>query len=210
MFSFSGQLKKLSLLLLVPLLSACVEGGAGPGYGGGGYYPPPRPQPQPQMCTMEYRPVCGERGGRFETFSNGCQADARGYRIVSPGECRGPGAYPPPGRPDWNEPGRPTRPDWDRPSRPDRPDWNQPNRPDRPDWNGSGRPTRPDPDRPSRPDRPDWNQPGRPDRPSAGGVCTREYRPVCGERGGRTQSFPNACEARNAGYGVVSSGECRR
>jgi len=184
MFSISGQLKKLSLLLLVPILSACVEGGPGPGPGGG-YYPPPRPQPQPQMCTMEYRPVCGERGGRFETFSNGCQADARGYRVVSPGECRGPGpgpgAYPPPGRPD-------------------RPDWDRPGRPDRPDWNGPGRPDRPEPGRPSRPDRPG----------SAGGVCTREYRPVCGERGGRTQTFSNSCEARNAGYGVVSSGECRR
>lgn len=206
MFSISGQLKKLSLFLLVPMLSACVEGGPGPGPGPGGYYPPPRPQ-QPQMCTMDYRPVCAERGGRFETFSNGCQADARGYRVVSPGECRGPGpgpgSYPPPGRPD--------RPDWDRPSRPDRPDWDRPGRPDRPDWNGPGRPDRPEPGRPSRPDRPDWNQPGRPDRPGpAGGVCTREYRPVCGQSGGRTQTFPNACEARNAGFGVVGSGECRR
>lgn len=199
MFFISGQLKKLSFFLLIPMLSACVEGGPRPGPGPGGYYPPPRPQPQ--MCTMEYRPVCGERGGRFETFSNGCQADARGYRVVSPGECRGPGAYPPPGRPDWNPP----------PGRPDRPDWDRPSRPDRPDWNGPGRPDRPEPGRPSRPDRPDWNPPGRPDRPgTGGGVCTREYRPVCGERGGRTQSFPNACEARNAGYGVISSGECRR
>ncbi|KGE01085.1 hypothetical protein JL39_08070 [Rhizobium sp. YS-1r] len=167
MVSFSGQSKRLALFLLIPMLSGCVEGGPGPG----GYYPPqrpPRPEPQPQMCTMEYRPVCGERGGRFETFGNACQARGRGFRIVSSGECRRqPGPLPPPGRPD----------------RPDRPDWNQPGRPDRPD---------------------------RPGRPEQSGFCTREYRPVCGQRGSRTQTFPNACEAANAGFSVVASGECRR
>ena len=108
----------------------------------------------------------------------------------------GPGPGYPPERPapGWSRPDRPDpRPDWDRPSRPDRPD--RPSRPDRPDW-----------DRPSRPDRP-----GRPDRPeNGGGMCTREYRPVCGQRGGRLQTFPNACEARNAGFGAVSPGECCR
>lgn len=161
MFSIRSQRNKLPLLVLLPMLSACVEGG--PPSGPGGYYPPPRPEPGPQMCTMEYRPVCGERGGRFETFGNSCQARARGFRVASPGECRGPGGYPPPGRPD-----RPDRPDWDRPGRPDRPD--------------------------------------RPEQ----GFCTREYRPVCGQNRGRTRTFPNACEARNAGFGVISSGECRR
>jgi hypothetical protein len=169
MFSIKSQRNKLPLLVLLPMLSACVEGG--PPSGPGGYYPPPRPEPGPQMCTMEYRPVCGERGGRFETFGNSCQARARGFRVASPGECRGPGGYPPPGRPD--------RPDWDRPGRPDRPDWDRPGRPDRPD---------------------------RPEQ----GFCTREYRPVCGQNRGRMQTFPNACEARNAGFGVISSGECRR
>ncbi|MFB9948076.1 Kazal-type serine protease inhibitor domain-containing protein [Rhizobium puerariae] len=180
MVSCFGQSKRLAFFLLIPLLSGCVEGGPGPG----GYYPPqrpwPEPRPQPQMCTMEYRPVCGERGGRTETFGNACQARERGYRVVSSGECRQPG-FPQPGRPD--------RPDWDHPGRPDRPDWDRPGRPDRPDW-----------------DRPD--RPGRPERP--GGVCTREYRPVCGQRGSRTQTFPNACEAGNAGFSVVASGECRR
>ncbi|AYD01665.1 Kazal-type serine protease inhibitor domain-containing protein [Neorhizobium sp. NCHU2750] len=115
----SSHFNKLPLLILLPVLSACVEDG--PPSGPGGYRPPPRPQPQ--MCTMDYRPVCGERGGRFETFGNACQADARGFRIVSSGECRGPGITPPPGRPDRpDRPGRPDRPDWDRPGRPDRPD----------------------------------------------------------------------------------------
>lgn len=99
-----------------------------------------------------------------------------------------PGGYYPPERP---------RPDWNRPQRPDRPDWNHPGRPDRPDWNQPGHPSRPD-------------QPGRPGRPEQPGFCTREYRPVCGQQGGRTQTFPNACEAANAGFGVVASGECRR
>ncbi len=168
----SKHASKLPLLLLVPLLSACVEGG--PPSGPGGYYPPPRPDRGPQMCTMDYRPVCGERGGRLETFGNSCQASARGFRVVSSGECRGPG--------------RPDRPDRDRPGRPDRPDW----------------------DRPGRPDRPDWDRPGNPGRPQPGGICTREYRPVCGQNGRRLQTFPNACEARNAGASVISSGECRR
>lgn len=173
----SRHIIKLPMLLLLPVLSACVEGG--PPSGPGGYYPPPRPDRGPQICTMDYRPVCGERGGRFETFGNSCQAGARGFRVVSSGECRGSG--------------RPDRPDWDRPGRPDS------GRPDRPDW-----------DRPGRPDRPDWDRPGRPDRPQQGGICTREFRPVCGQRGGRTQTFPNACEANNAGFGIISSGECRR
>jgi len=42
-----------------------------------------------KVCTMEYRPVCGQRGRDMRTFGNACSADAEGYRIVSPGECRG-------------------------------------------------------------------------------------------------------------------------
>lgn len=174
MFSISRQRNKLSLVLLLPLLSACVEGGPPSGPGG---YPPSRPEPEPEMCTMDYRPVCGERNGRLETFGNSCQARARGFRILGSGECQGQG--------------RPGRPDWDRPARPDRPDWD---RPDRPEW----------------PERPDWDRPGRPGRPAGDRACTREYRPVCGQRSGRTQTFPNACEAGNAGYAVIGQAECRR
>ncbi|MFU0506736.1 Kazal-type serine protease inhibitor family protein [Pseudaminobacter sp. NGMCC 1.201702] len=39
--------------------------------------------------------------------------------------------------------------------------------------------------------------------------CTREYQPVCGERGPSRQSFPNACEADRAGYRIVYPGQCR-
>ncbi|MEO3384802.1 protease inhibitor [Mesorhizobium sp. CAU 1741] len=42
-----------------------------------------------------------------------------------------------------------------------------------------------------------------------GGICTREYAPVCGEYRGRFQTFGNACVARSEGYSIVSRGECR-
>ncbi|CAI2933621.1 Kazal-type serine protease inhibitor family protein [Aminobacter niigataensis] len=38
--------------------------------------------------------------------------------------------------------------------------------------------------------------------------CTREYRPVCGQRGGSLRTFPNACEADSAGFRVVDNGPC--
>jgi hypothetical protein len=42
------------------------------------------------------------------------------------------------------------------------------------------------------------------------GICTREYRPVCGVRGyGERQTFPNACIAEAEGYRIVQRGECR-
>ncbi|NQZ91239.1 MAG: lipoprotein [Moritella sp.] len=48
------------------------------------------PDERPQMCTMDYRPVCGTtEPGELKTFSNACGACAdvtvRGY---SEGECQ--------------------------------------------------------------------------------------------------------------------------
>lgn len=150
--------RRLALLTLIPLLSACTVD-VDPGYS----RPPPRPRPPgPQMCTMEYAPVCGDRGGRLQTFGNACGARNRGFMIVGRGECR-------------REPPRLPPPELGRPDRPNRP----------------GRPERPD----------------RPERP--GSICTREYAPVCGQRGRQTQTFPNACEAGNAGFRVISGGACR-
>lgn len=40
--------------------------------------------------------------------------------------------------------------------------------------------------------------------------CTREYDPVCGSSFGERRTFGNSCEARRAGYRIVSYGECRR
>lgn len=50
----------------------------------------------------------------------------------------------------------------------------------------------------------------RPAPPRPGPVaCTREYQPVCGERRGERQTFPNACTARADGYRVSHAGACR-
>jgi hypothetical protein len=57
------------------------------------------------VCTMEYRPVCAERRGREQTYSNVCHARRDGARIIHSGECR---ARNP--RYRWNE--RPR--DWSR------------------------------------------------------------------------------------------------
>jgi len=49
-----------------------------------------RPRPdRPGACTMEYVPVCGQRGRDRQSFANACMADRQGYRVVHPGTCRG-------------------------------------------------------------------------------------------------------------------------
>jgi len=53
-----------------------------------------------------------------------------------------------------------------------------------------------------------------PDRPPPGPggppICTREYDPVCAERGRDRRTFGNACMARAEGYRIAERGECRR
>lgn len=39
-------------------------------------------------------------------------------------------------------------------------------------------------------------------------LCTREYDPVCARRGGDRRTFGNDCLAEEAGYRVLSGGEC--
>lgn len=41
------------------------------------------------------------------------------------------------------------------------------------------------------------------------GACTREFRPVCGVRGGDRATYSNACEARLAGARVIAQGPCQ-
>ncbi len=134
--------RRLAPVLMLPVLAACtVDVAPSP------TYPRPRP-PGPPMCSMEYAPVCGERGDQRRTFGNACQARANGFFVVNRGECR-------------REPVRPRPPITEPPPPPPR-------------------------------------------------ACTREYAPVCAERGNQTRTFSNACEARSGGFRVVSRGECRR
>ena len=71
----------LAALLLSGLLGACtVVVDDGPDY---------RPRPdRPGACTMEYIPVCGQRGRDRQSFATACMADRQGYRVVHRGMCR--------------------------------------------------------------------------------------------------------------------------
>lgn len=127
-FSRSGAL----MLVLAALISACTVVVEEEG-------PRPRPpRPEPDFCTREYAPVCGQRRGERQTFSNACLADQAGYRVVRDGPCRGGGG----------------------------------------------------------------------DGGDDSSFCTREYAPVCGRRGDRLRTFPNACEARAADYFIIDNGPC--
>ncbi|OBZ93795.1 membrane protein [Pararhizobium polonicum] len=169
-----------------------------------GQRPRPRPEPStPQMCTMQYDPVCAQRGGDRRTFSNACQARADGYRITGRGECR-------PERPDFGN-GRPqvcTReyaPVCATQGRRQQTFANgcmaqaegfrvigrgECRRPDRPIDDSGMRPPPRDPDR----------------RPQA---CTREFAPVCARQGRQQQTFPNACTAQAQGFRVIDNNACR-
>lgn len=142
--------------------------------------PGPRPpRPGPQMCTREYDPVCAQRGRDSQTFGNACMAEAAGYRITRRGECRGSNNG------GWNGGGG------------NNGGWNGGG--NNGGWNGGGG------------NNGGWNGGGNNGGWNGGGsprACTREYRPVCGQRGGTLRTFPNGCEADSAGFRVVDQGPC--
>ena len=187
-YSVVSHLKHLAApLAALMVLSACsvsVDEGRP-------QHPPVRPD-RPQMCTMEYAPVCGVRNGKTRTLGNSCQARAEGYRIISNGECRPSQSRPPQWQQHPDRPGGAMRPDY--PSGAMRPDY--PSGAMRPDY----------PSGAMRPGRPSGNWGGN-NRPQT--ACTREYAPVCATSRGRSQTFPNACVARNAGYENMHNGACR-
>ncbi|MDW5313390.1 Kazal-type serine protease inhibitor domain-containing protein [Rhizobium sp. PL01] len=162
--------------------------------------PYPRPEPSnPQMCTMQYDPVCGERGNNRRTFSNACQARADGYRITGRGECR-------PERPDSGG---------DRPqicTREYSPVCARQGRREQTFSNacmaeadGFRVVSRGECRRGG--DWPDDDAGMRPPREPQ--MCSQEYAPVCARQGRREQTFPNACTAQGQGFRVIGDGECR-
>ena len=185
-------------LTLSPLLAACVVEES-PGT------MPIRPLPpeRPQFCSRNFDPVCAVRGGEPQTFSNACRAEAAGFWIVRGGECRsdaGPGwgAGPAPGGPRFctrqydpvcaRQGGR---------IRTFGNDCEARNAGFRIVYHGECR---------GGSDGPGWSDGG--PAPEGPRFCTQDYRPVCASRGGSVRTFPNGCEAGNAGYRIVADGRC--
>ncbi|RST87470.1 peptidase [Aquibium carbonis] len=60
----------------------------------------PGPPSSQQLCPRIYDPVCARRGPDRQTFGNSCEANAAGYRVSHPGQCRrGGGPRPEPAPP---------------------------------------------------------------------------------------------------------------
>lgn len=174
LFSLMGVWAGLALAAIV--LAACVV-----------VEENPRPWPpssggEPSMCTREYDPVCGQRGGDRQTFSNACLARADGYRIVAQGECR------------RERPQQACTMDY-RPVCAER---------------GRNRQTfsnacmaRADGFNVIHEGECRRGGDNRPDR-----ACTREYVPVCARRGRDTRTFGNACMAEAEDYRIIRNGPC--
>jgi Kazal-type serine protease inhibitor domain len=157
----------------------------------------PRPVPPPDsggFCTREYAPVCARRGSRYHTFDNACVARESGFQIVSAGQCGGYGGGGRPPVVDQSCP-RTLDPVCARRGGDVRTFANDCRAAEagfRVIYGGECRG-------------------GGGGGPAPGGpqqFCTREYVPVCARRGSRLQTFPNQCEAENAGYRVISGGPC--
>lgn len=192
---FRRMAGRIAVALVALVLAACSAEVADP-YAGG--Y---RPRPAP-ICPAEYRPVCATRGGEPQTFANACEAQASGFRILGPGECR---LRPPPPRPDE---GRACtreyapvcaarggeRQTFANACEARRSGYDILGR-------GECRMIRPDRDRDDRGRDRDRDRDDR-------RVCTSDYNPVCAQQGRDRRTFGNACTAEVAGYRIVRRGEC--
>ncbi|MBS7696204.1 Kazal-type serine protease inhibitor [Chelatococcus sp. YT9] len=77
----------------IAMLAGCVvvepEGGPAPGSGAQGPAPSQGPASSQVMCTMNYRPVCGQIDNLLpKTYSNSCVASNAGATIINNGECK--------------------------------------------------------------------------------------------------------------------------
>lgn len=175
LFSFAWI--SAGMVAIAAVLAACVVVEEGP-------RPWPPSSGGPDMCTYEYDPVCGQRGGNRQTFGNACLARAEGYRIVAQGECRRGGGQPPQActmdyRPVCAERGR-----------------------DRRTFSNACM---------ARADGYGVIHEGECRRGGGGGsdrACTREYAPVCARRGGDVRTFGNACMAQADNYRIIRNGPC--
>ena len=194
---------RLAALALVVggVLSACVEEGP---YPGGGYRP--LPPERPQFCSRQYDPVCATRGGDRQTFPNACQAEESGYRILRDGECRGGPAggggggfctrqYDPVcGRRDGSV--RTFGNSCEADNAGARILYSGECR-----GGGGGSGSAPLP-------APIPGPAAQPIRHVTGSSCRRERAPVCARRDDQMRTFANPCEAGEAGFTLVSGGQC--